>query len=158
MESIFLGSLGGGGLAHIYEKSVKEENLDKAVLEEAQKRNQNYRKRKNRPFHPSWLVRIRSELKERHLLRKGWQGTRIKFTELGGHGKFQENYAIISEVVAHNGKAVTTRRLVTAETFLAKKEEKQQQQHGNNMPRKDVGKQNKMKRAAGWCGTKIKFT
>jgi ABC-type uncharacterized transport system involved in gliding motility auxiliary subunit len=74
----------------------KLSEFDEAVRVESKKRNR-YPQKLNMQLHPSWTLRIRSQMREKILLTEGYKGTHVKLS-IGGT-------MIVPEVITTEGKA-----------------------------------------------------
>eukprot|EP01080_Neovahlkampfia_damariscottae_P008251 gene8251-75_t len=85
--------------------SSGEKTIEEIVEEECIKRNICCKVNPKKTIHPSWKLRIKKDVHENELLKKGWKGTRTNFTQIGNSKK-----ALLKEEIMKDGKKVKDKR------------------------------------------------
>ena len=85
--------------------SSGEKTLEEIFEEECLKRNRYCKLNLKKTLHPSWKIRIKNEVIEQELAKKGWKGTRTKFSQIGTSKK-----ALLKEEVMKDGKVFKEKR------------------------------------------------
>jgi hypothetical protein len=76
--------------------SVK--TLEEILEEECLKRNKSNKKNPKKSLHASWKIRIKREMEEAIIKKKGWKGTKINFTQIG------TTKAVVKQQIIKEGK------------------------------------------------------